>query len=319
MVAAYEWIIPWCEGLAVHQSEIRLEDIVPNIFVRLLGEKDKGLFLRMHVRRKLWEMSRRINKFLADNPYSPPYKIKKRLGLSLLLDRTSLVDRCVLVDGFWEPSQVDLMGHACRWVNTQENPVFLDVGSYWGLYSMLAVQSGVKQVHAFEADPKNHAQLQSQLFLNELAHKINVHHFAVSDRTGTLNFQPSEKIEDGNRGGTSVVARETPDALTVKCFSLDDIFDLKGATILGKLDVEGHEPAVLRGMARLASQNRVFLQVEEFPENHLATSSAAESVGLRCVHTIDVDRYYTNFPDADLEWLIPFLAPDSLPGVPVDV
>jgi FkbM family methyltransferase len=220
-----------------------------------------------------------------------------------LLDQTSLVDQAMLVNGTWEATQIELMGRAYRWVNTQENPIFLDVGSYWGLYSMLAVRSHVEHIHAFEADPKNYSQLRSQLFLNDFVHKINVHHVAVSDQTGTLTFRPSEKIQDGNRGSTGVVAPETTDAITLNCVSLDDIFDLRGATIIGKLDVEGHEPAVLRGMARLVLQNRVFLQVEEFPEHHVATSTAAESVGLRCVHAITVDRYYTNIPDAELEWL----------------
>jgi hypothetical protein len=109
-------------------------------------------------------------------------------------------------------------------------------------------------------------------------------------------------ISDGNRGGTGVVSGRD-EAITVNCSSLDDIFDTVGATIICKLDVEGHEPAVLHGMTRLISQNNVFLQVEEFESNHIATSTAAMELGLRCVHMIDVDKYYTNIPDEQLGWL----------------
>jgi len=41
----------------------------------------------------------------------------------------------------------------------------------------------------------------------------------------------------------------------VRVVSLDGTFVLRGETIAVKIDVEGHEPSVLRGAARLFSDN----------------------------------------------------------------
>lgn len=178
---------------------------LPNIFERLFAAKDKQAFIRAQFERKARQTRSLIENLSSRDARFSKSIVRNRLGLRLLLDPTSLVDSFVIGPGTWEPKQIELMGRAYKWANTQQNPMFFDIGSYWGLYSLLAAKANMKTIHAFEADPKNHSQLRSQLFLNDLVHQIKVHHIAVSDHTGTLTFLPSEIISDGNRGGTGVV------------------------------------------------------------------------------------------------------------------
>jgi hypothetical protein len=94
--------------------------------------------------------------------------IYERLGLTLLLDDSSLVDKSVIESGTWEPEQLAYVASLTERFRKFDHSVFLDIGSYWGLYSLLAMRSGVfEKQYAFEADRHNFAQLQSNIFLNK--------------------------------------------------------------------------------------------------------------------------------------------------------
>lgn len=94
-----------------------------------------------------------------------PIDIYERLGLTLLLDNSSLVDKTVIESGTWEPEQLAYVAELTERFRKLDHPMFLDIGSYWGLYSLFAMKSGVFEAqYAFEADRHNFAQLQSNIF-----------------------------------------------------------------------------------------------------------------------------------------------------------
>jgi hypothetical protein len=72
----------------------------------------------------------------ADNV---PYQISAIKGdLTFLLDPSSLVDQWLLKTGEWEKDQIDFLFSNCIEKNNQSQKIFLDIGSYSGLYSLLA-------------------------------------------------------------------------------------------------------------------------------------------------------------------------------------
>ncbi len=220
-------------------------------------------------------------------------------GLSLLLDLRSLVDKYILIGAGWETRQLETI-KTCLAKTMDRDPVFLDVGSYWGMYALTAAKVGVKNVHAFEADRTNFLQLQAQMFLNPKL-GIMARNIAISDKSGTLNFIQSDSIPS-NRGATRLAVNDEV-TQSVTCAALDALFDFTGRIIIGKIDVEGHETAVLRGMQKLVSCNSVILQIEQFPENAAGIGDAANKIGLRPLGSIDCDCYYTNMPEDDIGWL----------------
>jgi len=226
----------------------------------------------------------------------------KRNGLNLILDESSLVDNRMITSGSWEPEQLAYLSMLIERLRGKPNATFLDIGSYWGLYSLLALKSGAfDNIHAFEADLHNFAQLQANLFLNNATHSITTYNKAISDQSATLRFWDSRTHIEKNRGGVGVVdenSRHITYAVDAK--SIDELLSLSGAHILTKIDVEGHEAPVLRGMAKTISQNKIVLQVEVFKPQYNRIFAETERLGLRKFHEIYPDHYLTNMTVEEL-------------------
>jgi FkbM family methyltransferase len=175
--------------------------------------------------------------------------------------------------------------------------MFLDIGAYFGLYALLMDRSALfDRVVAFEPDRRNAQQLASNLFLNPSS-RVEVRHEAVSDRSGTAWFTQSETHPTGNRAGISIADGPGSTRREVPMTTIDDAFDVAGCTIIAKIDVEGEEHAVLRGMRNTLARNRALLQVEAFEHNLGAISAARDELGLRTVGEIHPDLYLTNIPE----------------------
>lgn len=231
-----------------------------------------------------------------------PLDIYSRFGLQLLLDSSSLVDKCVIDTGTWEAEQLAYMAELTERFRKFDKPMFLDIGSYWGLYSFLAMKSGVfAEQYAFEADRHNFAQLQANLFLNRATGRIKAVNKAVSDAEAVLKFRDSTTHPTGNRAGASVIGWEEDfEGYPVDAVPIDLAVGTAGRHMLMKLDVEGHEAPVLRGMAQTVANNKVVMQVEIFEQHHDQVFAEVEKLGLRTIHTIYPDHYLTNMSVAEL-------------------
>ena len=229
---------------------------------------------------------------------SAPLELYDRLGFRLLLDRSSWVDKSVIETGVWEAPQIayifDLIG---RVLKEREDLIFVDLGSYWGLYSLMALRAGVKRIHAFDADRHNFAQLQAQLFLNDAAFAVTSHNIAVSNESKTLEFWDSRTHPDGNRAGVGVIYGKSPNhpSHEVQAVSIDDYLPMRNEVIFMKLDLEGHEAEALQGMVKTVQNNQVVMQIEIFDHNREKIESVIHKLGLKKLFQITPDFYYTNF------------------------
>jgi FkbM family methyltransferase len=220
-----------------------------------------------------------------------------RLGLRLLLDPSSLVDRCVIDDGTWEPEQTAFFIGLTKRLLLKAPVVFLDLGSYWGLYSLLAMKAGVRRVFTFDADRHNFSQLQAQIFLNDATEVVKPFNKAISSEAATLTFWDSRAHPDKNRAGAGVVPVELGlPTYDVEAIAIDEFLPMQGETIMIKLDVEGHEKHALKGLAKTIAQNRVVIQVEMFNERVDEIRAVLDTFDLREINAIYPDRYYTNIP-----------------------
>ena len=141
----------------------------------------------------------------------------------------------------------------------QRNASSVDVGGNTGHYAYYLSRL-TQQVHVFEPNPICLAQLRRVQRRNMIFHEV-----ALSDHAGTalMRFDPHNTgvgtIEarnrlDNNPGIRNIVERE------VKIARLDD-FNLRDIAFI-KIDVEGHEPAVLRGAAGLIEMQKPVLLIE---------------------------------------------------------
>ena len=249
----------------------------------------------------LEEIRQAIVKLAPSPPPERLVNIHEALGFQLILDRGSLVDRAVLDTGEWEPDRVAYMAWLTERIRIH-NPTFVDVGSYWGLYSLLAHRSGAfRKIVAIEADRHNFAQLQANLFLNGAARTVTCINKAASDTDVPLKFRDSGSHADGNRGGSGVLppASVLP-SHKVEATTLDSLLQASGECILLKIDVEGFEVYVLRGMRETAAKNKVVMQIEIFDGQRDEVLPELMALGLRQIHAIHPDYYFTNIPADEL-------------------
>lgn len=123
--------------------------------------------------------------------------------------------------------------------------VFVDVGTNAGSYILLAC--GVKEAdgYCFEPVPSTYQRLTNNIKLNELSSRVKAFNVGVADKEGELLFTT------GFDTTNHVVARgETEDnTIRVKVLPLDTMLEKVNPSII-KIDVEGLETLVLRGMRR---------------------------------------------------------------------
>jgi FkbM family methyltransferase len=127
--------------------------------------------------------------------------------------------------------------------------VFLDIGANTGFYSLYAkARKPGLEVLAFEPSPVNFALLRRNIELNGFS--IGAFEAAVTNRDGEVTLYDfaehsySASLVEGFREGAA--------ARSVRGFTLDTIAKtqgLLGKKLLIKIDVEGHESAVLAGAA----------------------------------------------------------------------
>ena len=229
------------------------------------------------------------------------YWVERRMGLRLLLDYENVVDRQIFLTGSWEK---DLLDRLFGLVEAQRRHhdgglVFLDIGSHWGLYALLARRTGLfERIVAFEPDPTNHAQLQANLFLNGAEADIEVLKLAASDREASFGlFMRSH----ANRGATRVARDGEPGQVACRADRVDRHVDLEGKLLVVKMDVEGHELEALEGMVGLLARNRCVLQVEiwDMPDGELQRREKILDAffarfGMTCVGSSVNDHWYVS-------------------------
>ena len=230
-----------------------------------------------------------LRKRWAEWTWVDGYNVRRYNGLRWLLCCRNFVDRQIGgFDGFEQRQMrylLDAMQKGCD--------AFLDIGANFGLYSLQVAKSGLaKEVHAFEPDARNAAQLAGNLYLNQMTSQVHVHPVAVSDTAGRIAFE----LHPETSTGTTRVASSSEGNAFLEAVRLEDFLDWKGRTLFIKMDIEGHELAALKGARALLSNNRCFLQVEVFPENEQQVTAYLKSLGFAIECQIDRDFYF-NRPD----------------------
>jgi FkbM family methyltransferase len=135
---------------------------------------------------------------------------------------------------------------------------FVDVGANLGQVCLAASALGLNCL-AIEPHPQNYVLL-SQAFIANGFMKTRVVWAAASDQKGSLNLVGASAWAHVMRSR----APDKSDGLLVPASPLDELLRLWGpAPDLIKIDVEGHEPAVLRGLGRTLRSSRPPLLIIE--------------------------------------------------------
>lgn len=161
-----------------------------------------------------------------------------------------------------------------------------DVGANIGYVSLaLARRAGrYGSVVAFEPLPANLTRMRSHLALNPEGQRVSVVGAAVAERSSQSEFLVHRSGGMGKLAGAPGRAAQYDEKLSVVQIALDDWCAAQSAPApeLIKIDVEGGEELVLRGMLRLLGSARPVLLIElHGPEAAVQTIEILERANYR--------------------------------------
>jgi len=202
--------------------------------------------------------------------------------------------------------------------------MFLDIGAFIGVYALtMHKQFPQLEVHAFEPHPAQYASLAANVLLNGWLDQIHLHPFGLGDKDERADMlgkgmsasialaRDSEAIKQRHNlikqvadnkkklRDLPLVPRAHVRAGTklwrVELRRLDSLIPAKGRVIVVKIDAEGFEQEVLRGMPNLLANNKMVLQIELWDGEK--SIPKMEAFGLKHLGNVaGDDHYFANFP-----------------------
>lgn len=156
-----------------------------------------------------------------------------------------------------------------------KSSVIADIGSNFGYYSLIATDVNPQcTIHAFEPAPKTYQSLVKNIHLNNYKN-IRAHNIGLSDTNGVL---PLYLASDTNTGMTSLSRPSdySGSSVNVDVKVFDEFAEQNHITSLDlvKIDVEGNEFNVLKGMERSIAAFRPVFFIEIL-QNNLETFKAS--------------------------------------------
>jgi FkbM family methyltransferase len=148
----------------------------------------------------------------------------------------------------------------------QSGDLFIDIGAHVGVMSLTAATAATAHdnpVLAIEPSPDNLRQLRGAVEANGLGGHVDIVEAAMGAETGRGRLTRSR----GSMGHRLNEAGGHDDDIEVPVFALDDLLDRypqhAGRRVVLKIDVEGGEPAVIAGAAKLLASGRLRLLIWE--------------------------------------------------------
>lgn len=144
---------------------------------------------------------------------------------------------------------------------------FIDIGAHWGYFTTIAASMPNVRVMAFEPSPQELSRLHRQLILNGL-HNVVVYPMALGDSSSVVRLNLAPKWNPG-RHSLLDIGGQGGNGVSVPCERFDDVVSpgLLDKVRLCKIDVEGYEGRVVRGMeASIPRMRNCTFIIEVTPE-----------------------------------------------------
>ena len=171
-----------------------------------------------------------------------------------------------------EPEITELFTQAIKALDCKDNNgQFFDVGANHGHYAWIAQTEcpGMK-ITAFEPDPENLELLKITVDHSKLE-QVRIVATALSDEEGMVSFHQDQltsatgMIQDGETPWIEKYLGQKSHLIEVRRTMLDSYCTRESIPTLIKIDVEGHEPEVLKGGELCLRNHKPILILESFP------------------------------------------------------
>jgi FkbM family methyltransferase len=154
--------------------------------------------------------------------------------------------------------------------------VVVDVGANVGIYTLLAAKllEGTGKIYSFEPTPRTYEILQDNVQVNSFLELgiVHLHQLAVTDRSGKARLS----IFNNDSGHNTLFSYGKPDdEIEVTTTSLDEILATQERVDIVKIDAEGAELLIIRGMQQVIKRNPKIRILLEFAPVHLKRAGSS--------------------------------------------
>jgi FkbM family methyltransferase len=158
----------------------------------------------------------------------------------------------------------------------------VDIGANLGIYTLHALSAGC-YVYSYEPTPKIYNILLDNIGINgfEPTGRATVYNLAVSDSMGKVEFTV---YENRNGHNTFFPTSNDDNKITVNTVCLDQHLAHLDHIDVVKIDVEGAEPLVFKGMKEIITNNPGIQIIMEFAPSHLLRGGNDPQSFLEIIH-----------------------------------
>ena len=190
-----------------------------------------------------------------------PFIFRFDRGLKMKLDISDWVNFQIFLKQGYEKPESMVWKELCSRSHT-----IIDIGANIGYYSLIASRHTSGKIYSFEPVTETQGKFRANIELNKFSNIYPVQKI-ISDKAGRIRIY----FDDATNTGTASLVKESSEktafeeveSTTLDQFAADNAL---GKIDLVKIDVEGSEFLVLRGMEKTLTDSRPFLMVEVLEE-----------------------------------------------------
>ena len=196
-------------------------------------------------------------------------------GFKMYLDFLDPIDRAIILNKTYEVKEINIL---TKLIRNNSVTKFIDIGANCGFYSF---QFAMEKLDVFAFEPNSDALLKMNNTIDQnknLENKIKIYPFGLSNNNSIMQMRSMIKYGYTQTGGSSVTIEKQSLENKYKIYEAkfkigDEILNFQNNNLAIKIDVEGHELNVLKGIQNLLKNNKCVLQIEIFIKNYHIVNS----------------------------------------------
>jgi len=196
-------------------------------------------------------------------------------GFKMYLDFLDPIDRTIILNKTYEIEEINIL---TKLINNHSTTKFIDIGANCGFYSFYFAKQNL-EVLAFEPNSEALLKMNNTITKNQnLKERIKIFPFGISNINSKMQMRSMVKHGYTQTGGSSVTNDKISENNKYKIYegdfkNGDEVLNFKGDNLAIKIDVEGHELNVLKGIQTLLKSNKCIIQIEIFEKNFSSVNS----------------------------------------------
>jgi len=190
-------------------------------------------------------------------------------GFVMYLDFLDPIDRNIILNKTYEIEEIKIL---TKLINTKSSTKFIDIGANCGFYSFQFAMQNL-EVLAFEPNSEALLKMNKTITKNQnLKDRIKVFPYGLSNINSKMNMRSMVKYDYIQTGGSGITTDKVSKNYSYVVYEGefkigDQVLNFKRDNLAIKIDVEGHELNVLKGIQNLLKSNKCIIQIEIFEKN----------------------------------------------------